>query len=1249
MAASPAAAAPIDPETLSGAEAAQLLKAGTLTSVGLTQLYIDRINALNKRGPGLNAVTQFNKEALVEADASDKRRAAGKLLGPGDGLPILLKDIVDAKPMYTSAGNYSLRNSFPAEDSGVAKNLRAKGVVVLGKLGLSEFANFFGNQPSGFSDLTGQVVNGIDADRNPSGSSSGSGAAGAAALSSLTIGTETSGSIISPSRAQGIVGLRPTVGLVPGYGIAPIFASQDTAGPMVRTIADSAITLQSIAGGNDPKADAEYREVFGDDYLATGVIPTPPAEVPDYLSALDLEFVRGKRIGFTNTKDPDTGEPQLPPDGTPLRVAYDALVAAGAVLVPAVDQGSRNGLAASEGDYEAHKTIDSYYANLGTDVPVHNMDEEVAANRAEAQQALKFGNSTHFRVQQTDTTPGGARETAFRANIVQRKKIYHDSVDIVMQNGTPDDPSDDIIALIGSLASTPQAGYPQITLPMGYEPTRRYAQDVSIYGGAYTERDLIGVSYVIEQATKLRQPASVVSPSQYRCAKTVPAPRFSERGDCNPDYDAATALAGGAPDLPFKLETESAKSLEDRMNAGTLSSEQLTRSYLARIALTNAEGPATQAVRSLNASAIADAKASDAERAKNGPRGRLEGLPILLSDSIDARGLATTGGSIALQNAKPFADATLVAKLKAEGAVVLGKTNVSELGGVFSSTMPEGYSSLGGQVLLPSNTDVNPGGTGGGSAAATASGLAALTISSETSTGAAELVLPSALAGVVGIKPTVGRVSRAGTMPVARSQDSPGPIGRTVRDAAMGLQTIAGIDDADPATAGAGAVPNYLAGLRTNALAGKKIAVIAPPANPPFSTNEVNGASTYPAAVQALQDLGATVGTVTVGTPSPNPPSIVGREFKRDLNDYLQARSGTGANSLQEIIDENTANPEEGLKYQQDELLDAQAVDLSDPATATAYEGDRSSGQASNAQLIDDLLASGGYDAIMVPSNIQALTTYADRAGYPVLTVPAGVGAIPSGVGTTNRDPQGVTFVGTADSEAELLADGYAYEQGTKLRQAPSVTNPSMWRCVPGSVFFTQEKCHPGDRAYVTAFTPVSAAPAPSTSSTGPGTPNTPTPAPTPAAPSPTPSAASPGPVTSQPVLSDVFDFGPATRDFLQAVQLKKSIRLRLSGGNVSLRFRERFVEKGTADYFIRYTFKARGKARTVTLARKRLNPQRSITRRVKLRLTAKQRRLLTRYPKGALRLRTKFKSAGTRRVITSDRLVLRGVVKRKK
>ncbi len=190
--AAPAQAAELNLETLDGPTAEKLMDEGKLTSVELTRAYIARIAALNKRGPGLNAVTQLNPDALKDAARLDKERADGHVRGPAHGLPLLMKDLIDVKGMYTSAGNFSLRNSFPAVDSGVAKKLRENGVVILGKLGLSEYANFFGNQPSGFSNLTGQVLNAVDADQNPSGSSSGTGAAGAAALSMLTIGTETS-------------------------------------------------------------------------------------------------------------------------------------------------------------------------------------------------------------------------------------------------------------------------------------------------------------------------------------------------------------------------------------------------------------------------------------------------------------------------------------------------------------------------------------------------------------------------------------------------------------------------------------------------------------------------------------------------------------------------------------------------------------------------------------------------------------------------------------------------------------------------------------------------------------------------------------------------------------------------------------------------------------------------------------------------------------------------------------------------
>jgi amidase len=1024
--AAPANADPVlDLEKLDGPTAIKMMEDGELTSVQLTRAYIARIAALNKRGPALNAVTQLNQDALKDAALLDKERAEGHVRGPAHGLPILLKDLIDATGMYTSAGNYSLRNSFPGTDAGIVKKLREHGVVILGKLGLSEYANSFGNQPSGFSNLTGQVLHAFDADQNPSGSSSGSGTAGAAALATLTIGTETNGSIIGPSGAQSLVGIRPTVGLVPAYGIAPISASQDTAGPMTKTVAEAAMTLQSIAG-HDPLSDAAYAEFFGPDIHA--VLPPLPEPMPDYMSALDLDFVRGKRIGYNGTFA----------EGTPAAIAFKALEDAGAIMVP------RAMIAVAPvpdlpGGYQQHKSIDEYYKRLGPNAPIKSLVDEVADNQANEHEALKFGNNAHLNASLADVSPGGANETAYRAAMPIRRAAQHKAINDMMNNETPADPSDDFIAILGSVPSGPVAGTPQITIPMGYNATQRRAVSVSIHGNAYSERNLIGVAYVIEQATKLRRPVSAINPSMYRCAKTVPAPPYASRGGCNPDYDTAIALAGGTvPTLPFSLETESVKSLQERMTAGTLTAETLTKAYLARIALTNAEGPATQAVRSLNTGAVAQARALDAERASSGPRGPLHGIPILLDDSIDVRGLATTGGSIALQHSRPADDAALVTKLRAAGAIVLGKTNVSELGGLFDANMPEGYSSLGGQVLLPSDTDKTPAGSSAGSAAATASGLAALAVGMETSTDTAQIIAPAGVAGVVALKPTVGTVPGEGVLPVAKSQDSLGPITRTVWDAATALEALGG--------------PDVRSALTPGALAGKRVAVINTTTAP------------YPSVVSTLQSLGATTVVVTPGTPAPNPPSIVPREFERDIDAYLAGVPGAGAKSLADIVAYNSANPVEGLKYQQGQLVEAAAVDLSDPAAAAAYEADKTAGKTSSAAVLDALLAD--TDVIVVPSG-NALVAVADRAGYPVLTVPAGYGT-----GGAGRNPIGVTFIAGAGRESALLASGYAFEQAANVRLAPSWTNPSMWRCVPGSTFFSPHHCHPGDLQSDTAQGP---------------------------------------------------------------------------------------------------------------------------------------------------------------------------------
>jgi Asp-tRNA(Asn)/Glu-tRNA(Gln) amidotransferase A subunit family amidase len=1060
-----AKAAPVlDLATLDGRTAVAMMDAGELTSVELTQAYIDRIVAMNQQGPGLNAVSQFNKDALVEAQKTDELRAEGKVLSPAMGLPILLKDLIDIKGMYTSAGNFSLRDSYPATDSGVAKKLRDNGVVILGKLGLSEFAHYFADEPSGFSNLTGQVINANDADQNPGGSSSGSGSSAAAAFSSLTIGTSTGGSISSPARVASLVGLTPTLGLVPGYGIAPIAASQDTAGPMERSVADAALNL-TVTAGPDPLND--YSGIWGpgvdDDYI----VPPLPNPIPNYLSALDLDYVKGKRIGYTDTSAVTLEAKQVLEDAGAILALRPNIVAG--TTPPSVFA------------YEAKRDVTRYYERLGPDAPIKSIHEEVLANEAEAHEALKFGHSLHLLADSIDLDPNSADSIAYRENLVKGKEITRAGLDRMLANDTAD-PSDDFIALLGAPPNPTRPGYPWLSLPMGYDASRR-SQFTYVEGPPYMERDLIGIGYVIEQGMLAkgafpRKPVDQINPSMYRCTKTVPLPAFAERGDCNPDYTSTLAMAGGSvPELPFPLETESAQGLAARMSAGTLSAADLTKAYLARIAVANSAGPAIQAVREVNPSALAEATALDAERESKGPRGPLHGIPVLLDDGIDAVGLPSSGGSIALQGATPNQSSRIVTKLKQAGAIVLGKANVSELNGLFSATMPEGYSSLGGQVLLPSDTDKNPAGSSAGSATATAAGMAAMAVGMETSTDTAQMIMPAANAGVVALKPTVGRVSRSGVMPIARSQDSPGPIAQTVHDAAAQLQAIAGADFKDPATEAAPPVPDYLGALSTTALVGKTVAIVD------NSTALAATKAPYDQAVAKFAALGATTVTTTIGAAAPNP--IATREFERDLDTYLGGLSGGNAGSLAEIVEYNADNPVEGLKYTQGQLLEAAAVNLGDPTQKAAYETDLATGKAADKATIDAILSNGtagdnsdDIDVIAVPQG-SPLVGIADRAGYPVLTVPAGFGAEAS---TSGRNPVGIVFVAAAYAEQELLADGYAFEQASPVRLtgpdydsltpgiqplvggsgAPSWTNPSMWRCVELSAFYSPHHCRPG-------------------------------------------------------------------------------------------------------------------------------------------------------------------------------------------
>ena len=347
------------------------------------------------------------------------------------------------------------------------------------------------------------------------------------------------------------------------------------------------------------------------------------------------------------------------------------------------------------------------------------------------------------------------------------------------------------------------------------------------------------------------------------------------------------------------------------MTAGTLSAETLTQGVPGADRADQRRGPGDPGrARAQPERGRRGEGARRASARKPGARGPLHGIPVLLDDSIDVRGLPTTGGSIALQDSKPAADAALVAKLKAAGAIILGKTNVSELNGLFDANMPEGYSSLGGQVLLPSDTDKTPAGSSGGSAAATAAGLAALTVGLETSTDTAQMIAPAGVAGVVGLKPTVGLVRPTGVLPVAKSQDAPGPIARTVDDAAA--RALEAMLDRAPAAYSGSRRPRWRARRSRSSAARRR--------------------RTRP--VTALQALGRDDRGQDVGTPSPNPPSIVDERVQARPERVPGRRPGS-AKSLQGIIDYNAANPVEGLKYQQGQLIGARRRRTSGAYAAT--------------------------------------------------------------------------------------------------------------------------------------------------------------------------------------------------------------------------------------------------------------------------------------------------------------------------
>ncbi|MGJ6963510.1 amidase family protein [Streptosporangium sp. G11] len=494
------------------------------------------------------------------------------------------------------------------------------------------------------------------------------------------------------------------------------------------------------------------------------------------------------------------------------------------------------------------------------------------------------------------------------------------------------------------------------------------------------------------------------------------------------------AVSTGRPPFSIDLETVTVSQLQQALGARKITSEWLVNAYIERIRALNGDGPGLNAVRVLNGSAMDEARQADRDRSRGRVRGPMHGIPVLVKDNIDVNRLPTTAGALALANSYPSDDAFLTKRLRAGGAIILGKTNLTEFANFTTSGMPSGYSGLAGQVLNPYDVSQTPSGSSSGSGSAAASALAAVTVGTETS---GSILSPSVANSLVGVKPTVGLISRTGIVPIAASQDTAGPMTRSVYDAAALLTALTGIDPQDPATAASRDVvgTDYTAALSKDALKNVRIGVVGAPTG--------NQGIAFTRAVDVLRAQGATVSTVTVDT-SGLPASILNYEFKRDLNAYL-ARLPARApmKTLNDVVRFNLAHTGEGaIKFGQTLLEASDDIDLDDPATKAAYEADRDNGISTARRRLDSVLQAGGLDALVFAGNGSA--GIGARAQYPSV-------AVPIGYDPANGRPFGMTFLGTAFTEARLLGYAYAYEQASREWRPPSVINPSLFRCAqPG-------------------------------------------------------------------------------------------------------------------------------------------------------------------------------------------------------
>ncbi len=493
-----AQARPFELEEVTISQLREGLASGQYSSKSLVETYLARIGQIDKSGPAVNAVIEINPDAVRIAEELDRERAAGRVRGPLHGLPVMVKDNIDtADKMATSAGSLALAQSHASQDSRVAEALRSAGAVILAKTNLSEWANFRSNRStSGWSGRGGQTRNPYALDRNPCGSSSGSGVAVAANLCAAAIGTETNGSIMCPSSINGIVGIKPTVGLIGRSGIIPISHTQDTAGPMTRTVADAAVLLGALTGvdSRDEATQSSQGRSF-----------------TDYAQFLDPNGLRGARIGVVRSswhRQPNVS--QL------AESAIAAMKHAGAEIIDPADLPGRGEFGNATFEvllYEFKDGLNRYLSSSAA--PVKTLADLIEFNEKNADKEMPyFGQETFLLAE----AKGPLTEKAYQTALATCRRLSRqEGIDKVMDEHN----LDALLAPTGGPAwftdlangdhstggsSTPAAvsGYPNITVPMGF--VFGLPVGISFFGRAWSEPTLIKIAYAFEQMTKHRKP-----------------------------------------------------------------------------------------------------------------------------------------------------------------------------------------------------------------------------------------------------------------------------------------------------------------------------------------------------------------------------------------------------------------------------------------------------------------------------------------------------------------------------------------------------------------------------------------------------------------------------------------------------------------------------------------------------------------------------------------------------------------------